>query len=130
MPPNMRLSPFAFPDLLLPWRSGLGSSLYDGTTSIPHSVYNIGSGAGAFVYDLGAVPVDLAANAYGVYDPYYQGGNFSYLGASTNQAVRQGASLADIEGNLGLNVATLGVSGLLQAGADYAQTGDPTNFQQ
>ncbi len=86
--------------------------------AISNGIYNLGVGVGMFVWDLGAVPYDLV---FGTENSFY--------GSATAEALRQGASVPEVTGEVAANLGTLGVKGLKDSAQNWSETGDPTQFQ-
>ena len=90
-----------------------------GVGTLGPSSYNVVAGAGKTIWDLGAVPFD-----------FFFGTEYSYYGAASAQALRQGASPSEISADTALNIGTFGLKPLGESAVNYYETGDPTQFQQ
>jgi hypothetical protein len=87
------------------------------------------TGIGHGVWDLGAMPVDIVGTLVCTnWTPR------SYYGESTQAAMQSGSPYwsyaVPAAFGAGANVLSLGAYGAAQGGINYAQTGDPTQFQQ
>src|SRR5207249_2811889 len=76
-------------------------------------------------YDIVAIPVDLVGTAASS-----QWTPRSYYGTATQQAMQEGTPWYQLAGEGAVNAGTLGLYGLVKAGLEWNQTGDPTGFQQ
>lgn len=107
-------------------------------SSIGTGLVNMASGIVSAVIDLADTAVlgliDLGMTAYGVWDPYYRWDAVSTVGQGTQQFLNSGGTLQEFYTDTGITMAadigTLGGYSYYQGYRVYAETGDPTQWQQ
>jgi RHS repeat-associated protein len=107
--------------------SSMGSGLENVGVGISNALYQA-------VIEIPLVYWDFAVNIYGIYDPYCQWSNLSQAGIASQQALQEGASVAEVQAGLAeaiaKNMQTGGYDAYMKGWAKYNETGDPKEWQQ